>query len=381
MKKIVTIIGARPQFIKASAISKAIANHFSDTLEEALLHTGQHYDANMSQVFFDELEIPAPKYNLNIGSGSHGAQTAAMLKGIEEILQSEKPNALLVYGDTNSTLAGALAAAKMHIPVIHVEAGIRSFNKQMPEEINRITCDHLSTLLFTPADSGIVNLKNEGVVNKPSQPVSADNPMVFRCGDVMFDVANNLRNKSQDLSFPLLGLQLSSEKFILSTIHRDGNTDDPKRLNNIFKAIILLSEELQIDIVLPLHPRTKKMIALNLDASLNKQLVSSERIHILEPQSYLATQFLLSKCELVMTDSGGLQKEAYFYQKPVIVLRSETEWVELLDKGHAMVCDDDVDRIVSVTKTLMAKPPIEWPNYYGDGKAAQFICQKIIEHL
>lgn len=381
MKKIVTIIGARPQFIKASAISKAIANHFSDRLEEALLHTGQHYDANMSQVFFDELEIPAPKYNLNIGSGSHGEQTAAMLKGIEEILQSEKPNALLVYGDTNSTLAGALAAAKMHIPVIHVEAGIRSFNKQMPEELNRITCDHLSTLLFAPADSGIINLKNEGVVNKPSRPVSADNPMVFRCGDVMFDVANNLRNKSQDLSFPLLGLQLSSEKFILSTIHRDSNTDEPKRLNNIFKAIILLSEELQMDIVLPLHPRTKKMIALNLDASLNKQLVSSERIHILEPQSYLATQFLLSKCELVMTDSGGLQKEAYFYQKPVIVLRSETEWVELLDKGHAVVCDDDVERIVSVTKTLMAHPPIEWPNYYGDGKAAQFICQKIIEHL
>jgi UDP-GlcNAc3NAcA epimerase len=381
MKKIITIIGARPQFIKASAISKAIRLHFGEQLEEILLHTGQHYDPNMSQVFFDELEIPAPKYNLNIGSGGHGAQTAAMLSGIEKILLDEKPDALLVYGDTNSTLAGAVAASKIHLPVVHVEAGIRSFNKKMPEEVNRIMCDHLSTLLFTPADSGIVNLTKEGIVNSTGKPVSADNPMVFRCGDVMLDVALNAMSKARSMSLSDLGITLETGSYALCTIHRDSNTDNAQRLNNIFSAIINLSEKENKDIILPLHPRTKKMMALLLTDDVKKQLKSLERIHLIEPTGYLHTQFLLSGCELVLTDSGGLQKEAFFHKKMVVVLRSETEWVELLKGGHAVVCDDDTSLIASTAHNMLQNPLVLWPDYYGDGKAAEFICAKILEFI
>ncbi len=379
MKKIITIIGARPQFIKASAISKAIRTHFDGQLEEILLHTGQHYDNNMSQVFFDELEIPTPKYNLNIGSGGHGTQTAAMLSGIEEILLAEKPNALLVYGDTNSTLAGAIAASKIHIPVVHVEAGIRSFNKKMPEEINRIMCDHLSTLLFSPADSGIANLTKEGFVYDQNKPVSSDNPMVFRCGDVMLDVAMNALKKAKGLNLSDLGIALHNSQFVLCTIHRDSNTDHPKRLNKIFKAILEVSENEKIDVIIPLHPRTKKMMATHLNDDIKNRLSAAKQIKIIDPTGYLHTQFLLSTCALVMTDSGGLQKEAYFCQKPVVVLRTETEWVELLAGGHAVVCDDNEELILSTSNKMLKTPPASWPNYYGDGKAAEFICSKILE--
>jgi UDP-GlcNAc3NAcA epimerase len=379
MKKIITIIGARPQFIKASAISKAIRTQFASELEEILLHTGQHYDNNMSQVFFDELEIPAPKYNLNIGSGGHGAQTAAMLSGIEEILVAEKPNALLVYGDTNSTLAGAIAASKIHIPVVHVEAGIRSFNKKMPEEINRIMCDHLSTLLFSPADSGIANLTKEGFIHNPNLPVSSDNPKVFRCGDVMLDVALNALKKAQELSLADLGVCLHNDKFVLCTIHRDSNTDHAERLNNILKAILDVSETEKVDVIIPLHPRTKKMMATHLNDENKKRLAAASQIKIIDPTGYLHTQYLLSNCALVMTDSGGLQKEAYFCQKPVVVLRTETEWVELIAGGHAAVCDDNGQLILATAKKMLHNPPAQWPNYYGDGKASEFICAKILE--
>ncbi len=381
MKKIMTIVGARPQFIKSSAISKVIAQKYDAQLEEILIHTGQHYDHNMSQIFFDELEITTPKYNLNIGSSSHASQTAAMLVGISEILESEKPDAVLVYGDTNSTLAGALAAAKLHITIVHVEAGIRSFNKSMPEEINRIVCDSLSTLLFTPTDSGLKNLAREGLINNPEQTVNIDNPKIYRCGDVMFDVTESLKLKAQQMTFDKLGIALTSKKFSLCTIHRDSNTDNPVRLNNLFQALLDLTSELEMDLILPLHPRTKKMLEINLATDIYEEIKSNQHFKIIEPQGYLATQFLLSQCEVVLTDSGGLQKEAYFHHKPVVVLRSETEWIELLENGHATICDDNHSLIISTVRGCLENPITHWPDLYGDGKAAEFICAKMIEHL
>ncbi|MGZ4091254.1 MAG: UDP-N-acetyl glucosamine 2-epimerase, partial [Bacteroidia bacterium] len=237
MIKIVTIIGARPQIIKAAALSRAIKNKFSDKIKEIIVHTGQHYDANMSQVFFDELNIPQPDYNLNVGSGSHGKQTAAMIIGIEEILLKENPNAIVLYGDTNSTLAGGIAASKIHVPVIHIEAGLRSHSKAMPEEVNRIMCDHVSTLLFSPTKTGFDNLVREGFNAGAKAPYSADNPKIYHCGDVMYDNSLHFSNVAESKTDILAKLKLQKNKFILATIHRNNNTDEPERLNALFKSL------------------------------------------------------------------------------------------------------------------------------------------------
>lgn len=378
MIKLVTIIGARPQIIKAAALSRAIKNHFSDKITETIVHTGQHYDANMSQVFIDELGIPEPDYNLNVGSASHAKQTSEMIVGIEEILITVNPNYLILYGDTNSTLAGAVTASKLHIPIVHIEAGLRSFNKSMPEEINRIMCDHASTLLFSPTLTGMANLKNEGFDLDNEGPYKADNPGVFHCGDIMYDNSLYFKTISDKKSNIIGDLNLEKDNYILSTIHRDNNTDDPARLNAIFRSIVNIAEDEKITIVIPLHPRTSKLLDKNLDSELYNSIKSNVWIKIIPPVSFLDIIALESNCKLVMTDSGGVQKEAYYFNKPCIILRSETEWVEIVNEGAAIVANADESKILQAYHDLKNKNNQSFPILFGDGKAAEFICQTMI---
>jgi len=379
MKKLVTIVGARPQIIKAAALSRAIKKLYNQALTEVLVHTGQHYDDNMSQVFFGELGIPAPHYNLGVGSLSHGAQTAMMIEGLEKILLVEKPDWVVLYGDTNSTLAGALAASKIHIPVVHIEAGLRSYNKSMPEEINRILCDHVSTLLFAPTYTGYNNLKREGFDPDNSAPFSPDNPGIFHCGDVMYDNSLFFGELAASKSDILERHGLTDGHFILGTIHRNNNTDIPERLQDIVAALIEIAEIYQETIVLPLHPRTSLLLEQNLGHDLYRKLKSTSTIKILPPVSFLDMIQLESHSKLVITDSGGVQKEAYFFHKPSIILRPETEWVEIAQEKAAILADADKERILSAylhfsdTKTTLNFPPL-----FGDGKAAEFICESIL---
>lgn len=375
--KIVTIIGARPQIIKASALSRAIRNHYANEIQEIIVHTGQHYDDNMSAVFFDELGIPKPDYNLHVGSASHGVQTARMMEGIEEILLKERPDFIVLYGDTNSTLAGATAAAKIHIPIAHVEAGLRSFNKSMPEEINRIVCDHCSTLLFSPTQAGVDNLQREGFSLNNKAPYTIDNPKVFHCGDVMYDNSLHFAEIAETKTGIISKLDLKGKPFILATVHRDTNTDFPERLNAIFSAMLKLSKKQQI--VLPLHPRTEKMLKINLDAALREQLFSSPDIQIVPPVSFLEMIALEKNARLVVTDSGGVQKESYFFQKPCIILRPETEWVEIVETGNAILADADEQRIMEAWNRFESHPSANYPEIFGDGRAAEFILQQLIQ--
>jgi UDP-GlcNAc3NAcA epimerase len=378
MIKIVTIIGARPQIIKAAAISRAIRNNFSDRIKEIIVHTGQHYDLNMSKIFFDELEIPKPDYNLNIGSASHGKQTALMIEGIEKILLNEKPHSIILYGDTNSTLAGAVAAAKIHIPVLHIEAGLRSFNKKMPEEINRIVCDHASTLLFSPTLTGFNNLIREGFDPDTKPPYNIDNPGIYHCGDVMFDNSIYFSEVAENKSGILKQLNLSPGKFILTTIHRDNNTDNPERLNAIFSALKNIAEIQNINIVLPIHPRTSKLLKNNLSTELYQEIKNNPLIKIISPVSFLDMIVLEKNTEMIFTDSGGVQKEAYFFQKPCIIMRSETEWKEIVENKAAIVADADETRILNAYEHFKKSNKILFPPIFGDGKASEFICKEII---
>ncbi len=381
MIKIVTIIGARPQIIKAAALSRAIKNNFSSQITEIIVHTGQHYDDNMSQVFFDELEIPLPNYNLNVGSGNHGKQTATMISAIEDVLLIEKPNAIVLYGDTNSTLAGAMAASKIHIPVIHIEAGLRSFNKSMPEEINRIMCDHVSTLLFSPTKTGFDNLIQEGFLSQNNAPYSIDNPKIYHCGDVMFD--NSLFfSKISDVKTSIINdLKLKNNGFILATIHRNNNTDEPIRLNALFKSLNDISINHQLQIVLPLHPRTSNLLDRNLSKDLAEAIRLNSNFKIISPVSFLEMLALEKNCCLVMTDSGGVQKEAFYFEKPCVILRPETEWIELLENGAALIADADENKIKFSFEQLIAKKDLSFPKLYGDGNAAVFICSEIISQI
>lgn len=381
MIKIVTIIGARPQIIKAAALSRAIKNNFSSQITEIIVHTGQHYDDNMSQVFFDELEIPLPNYNLNVGSGNHGKQTATMISAIEDVLLIEKPNAIVLYGDTNSTLAGAMAASKIHIPVIHIEAGLRSFNKSMPEEINRIMCDHVSTLLFSPTKTGFDNLIQEGFLSQTKAPYSIDNPKIYHCGDVMYD--NSLFfSKISDVKTSIINdLKLKNNGFILATIHRNNNTDEPIRMNALFKSLNDISINNQLQIVLPLHPRTSNLLDRNLSKDLVEAIRLNSNFKIISPVSFLEMLALEKNCCLVMTDSGGVQKEAFYFEKPCVILRPETEWIELLENGSALIADADENKIKFSFEQLIAKKDLSFPKLYGDGKAAEFICSEIINQI
>ena len=381
MKKIITVIGARPQIIKAAAISRAIKNNFSDKILEVIVHTGQHYDENMSQIFFEELEIPFPNFNLNVGSGSHGEQTAKMLEGLENIYMQEKPDAVIVYGDTNSTIAGALAASKIHIPVIHIEAGLRSFNKAMPEEINRIACDHMSTLLFTPSETGHRNLLNEGIKNDQKEAASIDNPKIYLCGDIMYDNSLYFSVMSEQKSEILKELEITTDEFILCTIHRDTNTDDTANLNAIFRALLRIQKTSNLKIVLPLHPRTKEKLNSHLDENLLTEINQNKNFKIIPPLGFLDIISLEKNARLIITDSGGLQKEAFFFQKPCVILREQTEWIEIVENGNALIAGANELKIISSVETLIKRTDFTYPNLYGDGNAANFICKKITEEL
>jgi len=380
-KKIITIIGARPQIIKASAFSRAVKNHFHDQIEEILVHTGQHYDENMSDVFFNEMGIPQPQYNLAVGSGSHGAQTGKMIEGLESIFLSEKPDAVLVYGDTNSTIAGALAATKIHIPVIHVEAGLRSFNKSMPEEINRISCDHMSTLLFTPTQTGLTNLSKEGFGITPTKKATLDHPGVYLCGDVMYDNSLYFSEVSSLKSTILSDLKIQPNEYILSTIHRDSNTDIAENLENIFRGLLTVAKESNLTVVLPLHPRTKSKLESTLSKELYNQVIENDIIKIIPPAGFLDIIALEKNARLIITDSGGLQKEAYFFKKPCLILRPQTEWIEIVENGNAELVGADFSKIVTGGKRLLSREDYTYPSLYGDGKAAEFIGTKILETL
>ncbi len=380
MIKIVTVIGARPQIIKAAALSRAIKNNFADKITEVIVHTGQHYDANMSQVFFDELGVPKENYNLNVGSGSHAAQTAKMLIGIEEILLAEKPDALLVYGDTNSTLAGAIAASKIHIPVVHVEAGLRSFNKKMPEEINRITCDHCSTLLFSPTQAGFDNLIREGFNAANIPHYTLDNPKIIHCGDVMYDNSLHFESIAKSQSNVLKEVKIENKKFVLVTVHRAENTDSSANMNNLFSSFDELSKAHQIDFVIPLHPRTAKLMETLLDRNIYNSVKENSFIKIIEPVSFLEMISLEANSTCIVTDSGGVQKEAFFFKKPCIILREQTEWTELVACGSAILTGADKSKIKAAYQHFENhQHDLKFPQLFGDGHAAEFICETMVQ--
>jgi len=377
--KLVNIVGARPQFIKASAISRAIKTGFSDRLEEIIIHTGQHYDKEMSDIFFDELEIHKPHYNLGVGSSTHGRQTSMMITGIEEILLKEKPDCVLLYGDTNSTLAGAIAAAKMHFPVIHVEAGLRSFNKMMPEELNRIVSDHSSTLLFAPTNAAFKNLMREGFRPENSPPYTIDNPKIYLTGDIMYDNALFYAGLAEKKKASFLeSLEVKRNEFVLVTIHREINTDDTSRLEVLIKTLITLARENSVTLVMPLHPRTVNSLKNKL-TTLYKDLNNSSLIKIIPPVSYLEMILLEKTSRMIITDSGGVQKESHFFRKPCLVLRAETEWVELVKNGTVELVDADPVKIRDgFMRFINDGSGLEYPTFYGDGKTAEFILGEII---
>lgn len=363
--RILTVVGARPQFIKAATVSRAIAAYNREQgagrVTERIIHTGQHYDPAMSQVFFEELEIPQPAVNLSAGSGSHGRQTGVMLERIEAILQEEKPDWVLIYGDTNSTLAGALAAAKLHIPVAHVEAGLRSYNRRMPEEINRLLSDAVSALLFCPTPVAVENLRREGIEKG-----------VHLVGDVMYDSVLFNRTLAERKSRILEQLRLSHQQYYLATIHRAENTDDPKRLQAIVSAL----EEIDTPIVLPLHPRTRGTLGGAL-AAVGGQL------RIIDPVAYLDMLMLEANARVILTDSGGVQKEAFWCGVPCITMREETEWGELVNEGYNRLAGADRDAILGCVKWAEdALPRLgaqARPALYGDGKTAERILGRLLD--
>lgn len=380
MIKVLTVIGARPQIIKAAAISRAVKEHFAGQIEERILHTGQHYDANMSQVFFDELGIPAPDYNLGVGSGSHGVQTAKMIAGIEEVLTSEHFDGIILYGDTNSTLAGAVAASKIHIPVFHIEAGLRSFNMTMPEEVNRIVCDQLSSICFSPTQTGIDNLKREGFMDSPAKFKNGKGRVVVNSGDVMYDNSMYFASLAEQKSDILARLGVKPNEFILTTIHRPNNTDDSKRLTDILSSLLAITERDDITLVLPLHPRTRNLLDKNLDKAVYEKLMSSHRVKIIPPASFFEIIVLEKNAKIVMTDSGGVQKESFFFERPCVILRPETEWVEIVEHGAGIIANADPKLIVKAYDKLIGTKPV-FPPLFGDANAAVHILDEIINYL
>ena len=363
--KIVTILGARPQFIKGAVVSRAIAQHNErgtpPFIKEVIVHTGQHYDRNMSDIFFKEMGIPTPIHSLNVSGGGHGAMTGRMLEKIEAVLFTEKPDAVLIYGDTNSTLAGALAATKIGIPVAHVEAGLRSFNRAMPEELNRIMADRASDLLLCPTETAITNLRNEGIDESGPQTV-------VLVGDVMFDAALHYAQPAP--KHPRSLTDEPFDTFALCTMHRAENTDDPARLASIIQALQKIADE--IPIILPLHPRTQKC----LDTA---GLVLPDGVTTVDPVGYFEMLALLRTCTLVLTDSGGLQKEAYFFEKHCVTLRDESEWVELEKVGANIIAGADMNAIYGGYKTLLNKPFTAPKGLYGEGKAGELVVEHLIK--
>lgn len=377
--KLLNIVGARPQIIKASAISRAISNFYADKITEILVHTGQHYDKELSGIFFDELEIHKPDYNLGVGSARHGRQTSMMITGIEDILLKERPDCVILYGDTNSTLAGALAASKLHFPVIHIEAGLRSFNKNMPEELNRIMSDHSSTLLFAPTNAAFKNLMHEGFRPENSPPYTLDNPKIYLSGDIMYDNTLFFAQLAEKKRATILNeLSVERDNFILVTIHREVNTDNIVRLEAILTTLKSLSEEYLIKFIMPLHPRTIISLKTRLERLYN-ELLACKHITIVHPVSFLEMTLLEKTSKFIITDSGGVQKESHFFRKPCLVLRKETEWIELVNNGTAVLVDADPEKIRNEFRRFMNDgSDLEYPGFYGDGKTAEFILKEIM---
>ena len=389
MIKLLTIIGARPQIIKAAAISRAVKNHFSGQIQEYILHTGQHYDQNMSAVFFDELGIPEPHYNLQVGSGTHATQTARITEGVEQVLlqaasEGQPFDGVIVYGDTNSTLAAAIAAAKIHIPVFHIEAGLRSFNMSMPEEVNRIVCDQLSSILFTPTETGLHNLHAEGfapdgIKQRVRMPNGQGQRLVLS-GDVMYDNSLYFSQIADEKSDIIERLGLTPRGFVLATIHRPANTDNADNLRSIFAALLDIAEQEQIDIVLPLHPRTRKMLPEQLSQALLERISHTPHMKIIDPASFFEIIRLEKNARVVMTDSGGVQKEAFFFETPCVILRPETEWVEIVEAGAGVIADADYQRILDAYRALAGKA-VNFPPLFGDAHASEKILQEILDYL
>ena len=378
MIKVASVVGARPQIVKAAAFSRAVRGEFANEIKEFIIHSGQHYDHKLSQVFFEEMGIPQPDYNLQAGSASHSVQTANMLMRFEKVFSEISPDAVIVYGDTNSTIAAALAAAKEHIPVVHIEAGLRSFNKSMPEEINRITTDHCSTLLFTPTIGGMDNLINEGFNPNNKAPYTIDNPGVFHCGDIMLDNSLYFASIASKHSKIIETYDLQENNFVLATIHRDYNTDNPERLKGLLFALAKIADTHKV--VLPLHPRTEKYINL-LDTNVREDFFNHPGIVITPPLSFFDMIALEKSCKMVMTDSGGVQKEAYFFQKPVVILRTETEWTDIVKAGCGIITGSDPDKINEAFEYFLNTETLTFPPVFGDGSAAEFICETIIRHI
>lgn len=366
--KILTILGARPQFIKAATVSRAISlqnEKANGEIQEVIVHTGQHYDTKMSDVFFEELDIPHPDYKLECGNLNHGSMTGRMLEGIEELIIKEKPDHILVYGDTNSTLAGALAASKLQVPIAHVEAGLRSYKMAMPEEVNRILTDRVSSLLFCPTATAVENLKKEGF---PYPSINKKYQRVLNVGDVMYDATLFYMKRAKN-TFSLKSWDLGEKNYVLCTVHRAENTDNPKRLISIFTALQEIAKSLPV--ALPLHPRTQKLIK---DLGEQKLL---ESLTILEPVSYLEMQVLEMGAKVILTDSGGMQKEAFFHRVPCVTLRNETEWVETLDLGWNQLAGSIKENILSAFYKSLDTPPNISSSFYGCGDAAT----KCVEYL
>ncbi|MCX6233410.1 MAG: UDP-N-acetylglucosamine 2-epimerase (non-hydrolyzing) [Bacteroidetes bacterium] len=377
MIKVISVVGARPQFIKAAAISRAVRSGYSDKIQDIILHTGQHYDDNMSKVFFDQLNLPVPRYNLGVGSAPHGVQTARMILRMEPAFLAEKPDVIILYGDTNSTLAGAITASKLDIPVAHVEAGLRSFNRSMPEEINRIVCDHVSTLLFCPSQTAVNNLKHEGFMQDSELSFCGNHPKIFFSGDVMYDNALFFSGIAKGSTDILNQYRLASGEYLLATIHRDNNTDQPERLNAIFSALYNLSEEFDKTVIIPLHPRTTRVLKKNLEAGLYRSVYNRPNIIITQPLSFFDMMVLERNAQIILTDSGGVQKEAFFYQRPCIILRPETEWIEIIEHQAGIIADADPQKIREAYLHYVEHPDIIFPPVYGNGKASEFICREI----
>jgi UDP-N-acetylglucosamine 2-epimerase len=366
VKKIITVVGARPQFIKASVVSRKLRE---TGFNEKIVHTGQHYDFNMSDVFFQELNIPKPDYFLEVGSGTHGEMTGKMLIQIEKVLLAEKPEMVLVYGDTNTTLAGALAASKLHIPIAHVEAGLRSFNKKMPEEINRILTDNISSILFCPTETAVNNLVKEGYKISENH-----NPYVANVGDVMFDVALEIYDRVEYKTSEVLNkYHLESEKYLLVTIHRADNTDNENNLRNIWEALIKLAESGKT-VFFPVHPRTRKCLE---QYGLLKRTLP-ENLILTEPVPYTEIIILEKNAKIVLTDSGGVQKESYFFKTPTVVVRSETEWVELIETGWAKLAGKNEVEIINRVNSIWENEILgKYESFFGNGKGAIKISDKL----
>jgi UDP-GlcNAc3NAcA epimerase len=378
--RILTIIGARPQIIKAAALSRAVAGPYAGRIHETLLHTGQHYDPGMSQVFHDELGIPEASVQLAVGSGSHGDTTARMLQGIEQELQRGGHDAVLIYGDTNSTVAGALAAAKLHIPIAHVEAGLRSFDKRMPEEVNRIIADHCSTWLFCPTRTAVDNLVREGFPLDTAQAPTANAPHVIACGDVMFDNSLHFAALADRRSTLLEQCGLAGKPYALITVHRDHNTDDPHRLRDLVRSFLELRATRGIALVWPVHPRARKQLEAHLPAQELAALQGGAGIHLLAPVGFLDMIALERHASVVLTDSGGVQKEAYFFGRPCVILRPTTEWVELVQGGQAVLADTDPQRILTAACHYLDHGIPAGEPLFGDGHAAEAICDHLLRH-